>query len=660
MKISLPTDVIPAELRELKRWCCWRSIPSTDGTKAKKKPINPRTRQGASSIDPSTWVTFQEALRALERQGYDGLMFALHPDDGYVFIDLDDCRGSNKTIAAWAEKIVRPFNSYSEVSPSGTGVHILIRAKKPGDLCRKGRVECYAEKRFVAMTGRRLGKYSGKIETRQKELDTFYREHLEAISQSGGERAVSAVPVPEEKLVELLKHPKAASIYRGEHNGLYPSQSEADLALTDIAVKQGWSEAEVRTLIETARENAGADRKHDGYYALTFRRARGDLVPVDLDTARGVFKKWLFLPDTMILDVVLAVVASSHLPGDPCWVHIVGPPSSGKTENIVAVERWPGVYALTELTPAGLVSGRDSEDGQDHSLLPKLHCKTLAIKDFTPTIDAPKEQRQKLFSRLRDAFDGSQSIHTAMVGTRSHRGTFNCITGVTNAIEKLWRNTSLGERYLLYRHPAADPLKSAERALEGVPAKKQMREELSRAACGVLAGVDQDCVPVCTDAIRKRIVKMAALLATSRTYVERTRDHRIETMPEPEGPARIAQQLFKIGLGLALINRRTEIIYCDLRILARVTLDSMPLVRRKFLEVLAKCPAGKRLLTSAFITALGVSQPVVHEKLEELCLLKICNRQQEPANRVSYWLTKDFRELVEAVDLGTVGTPGTR
>src|SRR5262249_36525292 len=200
--------------------------------------------------------------------------------------------------------------------------------------------------------------------------------------------------------------------------------------------KGGWTDAELAALLSKARENAGKDGKHAGYYTLTIHRARG-VEPVNLATAREVFQRHLHLPDSTILEVLLAVVAASAMPGDPCWLHIVGPPSTGKTEVLNSVRTWPCVYPLTELTPAGLVSGRDSEDGKDHSLLPHLHCKTLAIKDFTPILELPKDHQQKLFSLLRDAFDGSQAIHSAMVGTRRHNGTFTCVTGVTSAIERL-------------------------------------------------------------------------------------------------------------------------------------------------------------------------------------------------------------------------------
>jgi hypothetical protein len=574
-------------------------------------------------------------------------MFALDPDDGYVFIDLDRCRNpNNKMPNSLALAILKQLNSYSEVSPSGTGIHILLKAKKPGDRCRNGSVECYSDKRFVTMTGRVMPKWGeGRIQARQQELERVYNTRI-AISQSDHDRAVPTVPVPEEKLAELLKHKVAGSIYRGESDGQYQSQSEADWHLCKLAIGEGWSDAELTALLREARENAGADGKYDGYFALTIHRARG-VEPVDLATAREIFQRHLYLPDLTILDITLAIVASSAMPGDPCWLHIVGAPSTGKTELINSVRTWPCVYPLTELTPAGLVSGRDSDDGKDHSLLPHLHCKTLAIKDFTPILELPREHQQKLFSRLRDAFDGFQDIHTAMVGTRSHKGTFNCVTGVTNRIEKLWRNTSLGERYLLCRHEASNPIESVTKALDEANRKKQMREELARAACGVLAGVDQDCIPECPDFIKSRIGSLSIWLAKTRTYVERTRDHKVELLPESEGPSRIALQLFKLGQGLALINRRKEITVADLPILARVVLDSMPLMRRKLLEAVGKTPQDKRATTGFLVKQVGLSQPTIHERMEDLCLLKICDKRVSgtmlPQN--SYQLTKEFREL---------------
>ncbi len=284
---------IPAELKVLARWVCWVSVPpTTEGQKPGKKPINPRSGAGASSTDPNDWTTFAEALAAMEQGNYAGLMFALVPEDGFVFIDLDGCRNPvNKGIHKWAEGILNELNSYSEISPSGKGVHVFVQAKKPGERCRHGNVEMYDHGRFATMTGRRLERCPERIESRQAELESVYRKYV-AVSQNAPGHAVPChavpVPVPPEKLAGLLLHPKAAVIYRGEQNGQYRSQSEADLALMNIAVGMAFNEGECRTLVETARQNAGADPKHDGYFQVTFQRARGDVPPVTLAEARDV------------------------------------------------------------------------------------------------------------------------------------------------------------------------------------------------------------------------------------------------------------------------------------------------------------------------------------------------------------------------------------
>jgi putative DNA primase/helicase len=654
-QIKFNSGAIPYELCQLPRWVGWKSVPNDDPkAKPSKVPVDVKTGRNASSTDPDTWVSFREAEKALKERGYAGLMFAIHPDDGYVFIDLDECRNPKSNAPnAQAKEILRLLNSYSEVSPSGTGVHILVKGKKPGARCRSNKVEMYDHDRFAAMTGRVMPSWGTKIEARQQELELVYAKYVDTGTTQSTVPPADEVPLPEKKLKVLLTDSKAEELFKGTFDGQYPSQSEADWHLCKLALGRGWNEAEMTSLLRQARKNAGAGEKYPSYFQLTIHRARG--TPVDLATAHAVFKQYLHFPDLTILDVTLAVVASGAMPGDPCWLHLVGPPGTGKTEAITAVSGWPCVYPLSELTPAGLVSGRDSDDGKDHSLLPQLHCKTLAIKDFTPVLEMSKEQQQRLFSRLRDAFDGSQSIHTAMVGTRTHKGTFNSLTGVTSAIDRLGRNTSLGERYLLYRHPATDPIKSATLALQKANEKEHMRKELARVACGVLAGVDQDCMPECPQEIREKIVRLATLLATLRTYVERDGNHKILAIPQPEGPSRIALQLYKLGQGLALINHRAEITPADLSILTRVALDSMPPMRRKAFDLLVRSFRNKeRAATTDFMKHMGLSQGTVHEQLDNLCLLGVCNKETK-MNRSNYWLAGEIRQLVAGLDLSGGG-----
>jgi primase-polymerase (primpol)-like protein len=77
--------------------------------------------------DPATWTDYRTAASAVASVYYDGVGFVL--GDGVVGIDLDDCRDPvTGEITPEAQEIVRRLHSYTEVSPSGTGLHIFVFA----------------------------------------------------------------------------------------------------------------------------------------------------------------------------------------------------------------------------------------------------------------------------------------------------------------------------------------------------------------------------------------------------------------------------------------------------------------------------------------------------------------------------------------------------
>jgi putative DNA primase/helicase len=71
--------------------------------------------------------------------------------DPYTGIDLDDCADADGEIALWALEIARYFDSYTELSASGSGLHIIVRGEVPNR--RKDEVEVYSSKRFFTVTG---------------------------------------------------------------------------------------------------------------------------------------------------------------------------------------------------------------------------------------------------------------------------------------------------------------------------------------------------------------------------------------------------------------------------------------------------------------------------------------------------------------------------
>lgn len=143
---------IPAELRALPQWVGRRG----------KVPLNPLTGKGAKAGEPSTWGTFEQAMIGVELGTFDGIGFEFATGGGIVGIDLDHVvNPQTGEVQPWALEIVQKMSSYTEYSPSGTGLHIFVR----GDIPTSGRkktlskdtgeaVEIYKEKRYFTVTGR--------------------------------------------------------------------------------------------------------------------------------------------------------------------------------------------------------------------------------------------------------------------------------------------------------------------------------------------------------------------------------------------------------------------------------------------------------------------------------------------------------------------------
>jgi putative DNA primase/helicase len=145
--LLVKVEGIPEELRARPQWVVWKVV----GDRPDKVPYSARTGRRASSTDLLTWSTFQEALEAYENGDYAGLGFVFSSADPYTGVDLDDCVDEDGEIAVWALEIVRYFESYTERSATGTGLHVIVRGEVPNR--RKGEVEVYSSKRFFTVTG---------------------------------------------------------------------------------------------------------------------------------------------------------------------------------------------------------------------------------------------------------------------------------------------------------------------------------------------------------------------------------------------------------------------------------------------------------------------------------------------------------------------------
>ncbi|MBP8259586.1 MAG: hypothetical protein KA118_07975 [Verrucomicrobia bacterium] len=175
----------PAELRAIPNWVTWNYEP-TDSVLVEPKKIlyTPGTHYRAQSNTPSTWRSFAEAVLDYQHNARAGLGFVFEEKLGFVFIDLQEWRDPDTGEADnWAAKKMRLFNSYTEISHTGIGAHIIVRATKPkGDyeflLPNGNEVGVYCHQHFSPITGIYLDDLPRTIEPRQNELYQFYAELL--------------------------------------------------------------------------------------------------------------------------------------------------------------------------------------------------------------------------------------------------------------------------------------------------------------------------------------------------------------------------------------------------------------------------------------------------------------------------------------------------
>lgn len=238
-------DQMPDELKALRQWVVWRAEPRPGKGKPAKVPYQPRTGHRARTDVPATWGTYAQALARYQQGGWDGLGFVFTAGDPYCSIDLDECRDPETGhIASWAGHINHTLDSYTELSPSGRGLHILVKATLPGHVGRKqGAVEIYDAGRYFAVTGQRLAEMPATIEERQAQVEALYATLAPAepttvplaahpgaaLARSDAQVLALALAAPNGAKFQALWSGQLAA-YRGVHTGQV-DHSRADFAL---------------------------------------------------------------------------------------------------------------------------------------------------------------------------------------------------------------------------------------------------------------------------------------------------------------------------------------------------------------------------------------------------------------------------------------------
>ena len=147
-------------LKTQKIWLVWKSKKvEKPGRKDSFTKIPYQINgKAASSVDPETWVTYEEAEKAAP--SFSGIGFTISKHYPMLCIDLDHCLKDDKITREDFLIMMDEADTYTEISPSGDGLHIILSLKEHFSLDATKKThedgtacETYTENRYFTYTG---------------------------------------------------------------------------------------------------------------------------------------------------------------------------------------------------------------------------------------------------------------------------------------------------------------------------------------------------------------------------------------------------------------------------------------------------------------------------------------------------------------------------
>lgn len=268
-------ETIPQEIRSSRQLVVWKRQERKG--KVTKVPFCPTTRSKADTMDPETWGDIDDCLNALESGKFDGIGYVFTKEAGIVGIDLDHCidRAGN-ALSEFATGVVKTLPSYTEISPSGDGLHIFVKGELPGKGVKRNEIEIYDQGRFFTVTGDTFGD-PHPICQGGETLQRLYQRYAktEATAEKAQVIQFEAASNSVQSLIdEFVTEDYNCDVW--DHRVPMQSQSEYDLAIASLALHRGYSETQAVQLIQANRTlwNANpAKASQTGYIRDTLTRA---------------------------------------------------------------------------------------------------------------------------------------------------------------------------------------------------------------------------------------------------------------------------------------------------------------------------------------------------------------------------------------------------
>ena len=469
-------------MQELKQWILWK-YEDTGGKKLSKVPYQINGLR-AKPNDKTTWSDYNTVKAVFYNYDneYDGIGFVFTAEDDYVGIDLDF--GIDDAVK---NDIINTLDSYTELSPSGKGYHIIVKGKKTVGANRRNNIEIYDNLRYFTITENIINN-KNTVQERQKELDYICKKYLcDAPKQSNNNTGTTTTStLSDDDIIRLAGNAKNGDIFKsllsGDITG-YESHSEADIKLCSIlAFWCGRDNVQIDRIFRTSglyRPKWDEKHKADGrtYGQITIdtacsncvdvykpkqenienKQEQKDLDIIYLDTVKPVTVEWLLYP-YLPLGKVVVLAGEQGIGKSFFTLYLVSKFSRGITSY-----KENDLFFGMDLPPQKILY-QNAEDGIDDTIVPrliKLNANMSNIAYSRDKISFSDSRLDQLFQKVKPTmaiFDPVQSFIDAKVDTHKVNEVRQSLDILINLGSKynctiilIMHNNKLGNQKMLYR-----------------------------------------------------------------------------------------------------------------------------------------------------------------------------------------------------------------
>ena len=358
---------------------------------------------------------------------------------------------------------------------------------------------------------------------------------------------------------------------------------------------------------------------------------------------------------------VFSICISYVIPGEPLWIFLVSPPSSGKTvfiESFGGSNQW--FDNLSKLTAESFISGWKDETGQEASYLPRLFNKTLFVKDFTTTLQGPDQDQRKIFGLLTDIYDGHVKIPFGNNQIKEFHNTyFNMIAGVTDIINA-HSAASIGERFLRldWLGKSYDSRAIARRALLNFGQSNEHKRQMTEWTLGYIRYLREQPIDIHIDEnYIEPILDLADFVAIVRTKVESDRYEGMRYKPRGELPGRLAKQFAKLFVSAKVVTGNASDAF---RVVHKVAVDTCHGFPMDIINFLLTQPASNR---EEIASGINVHSQRAYRVLDDLVTTKVLESYTVKAVRTNGRPRLQYRinpRLLPALKLDHENRPANR